>query len=66
MALKWILPHQNHYVPRHINNRYEYINSYSELLHPAVTCLTSADDVCDVPIVSPAVHPTCCSLLVVF
>ncbi len=24
---KWIFPHQNHYVPRHINNR--YINSYS-------------------------------------
>ncbi len=24
---KWICPHQNHYVPRHINNR--YINSWS-------------------------------------
>jgi hypothetical protein len=23
---KWIFPHQNHYVPRHINNR--YINKY--------------------------------------
>ncbi len=25
LALKWIFTHQNHYVPRHINNR--YINS---------------------------------------
>jgi hypothetical protein len=24
-------PHQNHYIPRHINNR--YINSYWEILH---------------------------------
>jgi hypothetical protein len=36
---KWICPHQNHYVRRHINNR--YINSYLFSLHRSSSRLAS-------------------------